>query len=276
MLFIRICTSIFFLNGCFAVIDFDDEAQVMQVREQVREHYSLAQLDDGLEKLRQWSKQRNGDKLRISTVAKYCGGSRPGGIGAQDADVPLLQILFTHNLDVTELELICNKGLTRLDVSVLVNLTKLNLNSNALKDLTLGNLPLLRECLASDNELTDVDISGLSALERLDLSKNKLKRVLLHRSPTLQRINFYFNSIEELDIRVLSSLISVELSDSHLKRLCVDDTTNTDLQYMFFRLRDDAEICGQDMLTTFNSYARRRFIEILRGVGNDRFVQLIH
>jgi len=108
---------------------------------------------------------------------------------------------------------ISSEGLTRLDLSGLTNLEKLELNWCNLTDLKLSNLPNLKELyLYGNSALTQVDLSGLTNLEKLNLRACNITDLKLSNLPNLKELDLYRNKgLIRVDLSGLTKLEKLNL-----------------------------------------------------------------
>ena len=93
-----------------------------------------------------------------------------------------------------------NPKLKELDVSNNTKLTGMEVTSNGLTTLTLGQQPDLEFIYLNDNELTTLDLSGAPNLTQLDVAENPLRSINLSAAPDLNALYIFSTELEELDL----------------------------------------------------------------------------
>lgn len=88
----------------------------------------------------------------------------------------------------------------------LPKLTHLNLARNALSTMTIAELPKIKEIYLFNNRLKTLEVSRLGALKKLKANANQLISFTYRDLPALEKIYLFDNQMEDIDIYQLPSL----------------------------------------------------------------------
>ncbi|MGE3320274.1 MAG: hypothetical protein AB7I18_13360 [Candidatus Berkiella sp.] len=132
-----------------------------------------------------------------------------------------------------------NCGITRLPASLFTmpgfvnffrNLEELNCNHNAIRVLSLRNLPALRIIDCDDTNVERLDLHNLPELADISMINGCLSGCLdLRAFPKLYAIALHNNQIEAIDVRGLQFLLNFDCSNNNLTELDVDSPVITNL-----------------------------------------------
>jgi hypothetical protein len=157
----------------------------------------------------------------------------------------LPELDLTQHVDLTSVHV---KGVFEsIDVSNSPNITSLNIESNNLSTLLLGNKPLLKTFAIASQKITELDVSELSAITSLyvscainsiDLSNcieltsldlngsKKIDFVDTSKCAKLQTYTVYNSSISRIDVSKNTELKSINVTASNVKVLDLSYNTN--------------------------------------------------
>ena len=136
-----------FLENCFALIDFENEEQIAEVKQKIIELYTDDdQQDNHLETIKTWQGKISGSSLNLSNS------------NFTDQDLPLLRLLFNYNsiiylnLENNKLTIFCGIGFSSLEY--------LRLSDNQIVDFNIHSLPKLISFAIDDNPLNVLHCEG--------------------------------------------------------------------------------------------------------------------
>ena len=112
----------------------------------------------------------------------------------------LTSIDLSNNVEMVNLSIYNQPGLTSLDVSSLVDLRVLTAFNNGITAIDLSNNALLEQVLLENNALTSIDVSSNVELTNLNVARNDLTALDVTSNPDLITLNFYQNDISTIDI----------------------------------------------------------------------------
>ena len=124
------------------------------------------------------------------------------------------------------IEIFGNNQLTRLEVSRMPKLKKLNCGKNQLTQLALSDLPELRELYCNGNQLTQLDIKELSTLKQLFCNNNQLTSLDVSENPALWNLECSENQLTSLDVSKNPALMNLYCKKNQLTSLDVSQNTN--------------------------------------------------
>ena len=124
------------------------------------------------------------------------------------------------------IEIFGNNQLTRLEVSRMPKLKKLNCGKNQLTQLALSDLPELRELYCNGNQLTQLDIKELSTLKQLFCNNNQLTSLDVSENPALWNLECSENQLTSLDVSRATALMHLYSDDNQLTSMDVSQNTN--------------------------------------------------
>lgn len=131
------------------------------------------------------------------------------------------------------LEVNCsNKQIKSVDgLEYFVNITKLDVSKNELKELFLGNNKLLTELRCNNNQLTKLEIMNNSMLEKIYCGDNTLTNgVNLSKCPVLKSFDCYNAGVLNLDLSLNTELDFLYVAKNKLSELNLANNTKlTDL-----------------------------------------------
>ena len=139
------------------------------------------------------------------------------------------------------IEIFGNNQLTRLEVSRMPKLKKLNCGKNQLTQLELSELPELRELQCNGNQLTQLALSDLPALRTLYCNGNQMTQLDIKDLSTLKQLYCNNNQLTSLDVSGNPALWYLECSENQLTSL--DVSKNPALMDLF---------CGENQLTSLD------------------------
>ncbi len=93
-----------------------------------------------------------------------------------------------------------NPKLRELDVSNNTKLTGMEVTSNGLTTLTLGQQPDLEFIYLNDNELTSLDLISAPYFTQSDFAETPLRSINLSAAPDLNALYIFGTELEELDL----------------------------------------------------------------------------
>lgn len=165
----------------------------------------------------------NGNKLKVINIKNI------NGINWLDISNNQCQKLdFTSIKKLTTLLLSGNK-LEKLDLRNNSKLQHIECDNVSLsgKGLLLGNKPLLKKLICSNNNLTEIDISGCTELSELNCNNNPLPGLSLDNVKLLYTLSCSSCRLDKLDITMLHNLQYLDCRNNKLDEL--DITQNTEI-----------------------------------------------
>ena len=121
----------------------------------------------------------------------------------------------------------CGKNqLTQLELSELPALQTLYCNGNQLTQLALSDLPELRELYCNGNQMTQLDIKDLSTLKQLFCNNNQLTSLDVSGNPALWNLECSENQLTSLDVSKNPALMHLYSDDNQLTSMDVSQNTN--------------------------------------------------
>jgi len=167
-----------------------------------------------------------------------------------------LHIRYSNISDLTGIEyfinmteLRCeNNALTELDVTMLPLMRTLGVSDNELVELNITGLSNLKVLYASRNLLSSIDLTGLFELGRIDVDGNELSNLDFSDTPNMYSISCFNNQLTTLDVSPILELITLDCSSNQLETLNIKNgyventinfSGNENLQYI---CADDSQI----------------------------------
>ena len=145
------------------------------------------------------------------------------------------------------IEIFGNNQLTRLEVSRMPKLKKLNCGKNQLTQLALSDLPELRELYCNGNQLTQLALSDLPELRELYCNGNQLTQLDIKELSTLKQLFCNNNQLTSLDVSENPALWNLECSENQLTSLDVSGATA--LMHLY---SDDNQLTSMDVSQNTN------------------------
>lgn len=123
-------------------------------------------------------------------------------------------------------------GFTNPYFNHLTNLKELEISSNDLSFLEIGNLTNLERLSCADNELTSLDLSNMSNLMVFSCTQNQLTSLDLSNNNITGSLSFAYNPITSLNIKDGNAITiqSYLLEALNLQNVCCDASELTDIQ----------------------------------------------
>ena len=123
-------------------------------------------------------------------------------------------------------------GFTNPYFNHLTSLKELEISSNNLSFLEIGNLTNLESLSCADNELTSLDLSNMSNLMMFSCTQNQLTSLDLSNTNITGSLNFAYNPITSLNIKDGNAItIQSDLLEAlNLQSVCCDASELTDIQ----------------------------------------------
>jgi len=114
-------------------------------------------------------------------------------------------------------------GLTTLDVSNNLALTRLDVRRTQLTELDMSNNVALEVLVVVDSELTTLDVSNNLALTRLSLTRNRLTTLNVNNNLALEHLGVLTNRLTELDVSNNLALTHLDVRSNQLTELDVSN-----------------------------------------------------
>ncbi len=124
-----------------------------------------------------------------------------------------------------------NENLTSLDFSGNINLETIQCGRNALEDVDLKNLTVLKNLSLNTNNITSLDISASTQLETLTLGENALSSLDVSNNISLIYISVGENQLTSIDITANTALQYFLFSDNAIST--IDVSQNTALLWLY-------------------------------------------
>ncbi|WP_053002267.1 T9SS type A sorting domain-containing protein [Kordia jejudonensis] len=126
-------------------------------------------------------------------------------------------------------------GFTNPYFNQLTNLKKLEISSNSLSFLEIGNLTNLEWLSCANNQLTSLDLSNMSNLTVFSCTQNQLTSLDLSNNNITGSLSFAYNPITSLNIKDGNAITiqSYSLEATNIQNVCCDASELTDIQNSF-------------------------------------------
>ncbi len=112
-----------------------------------------------------------------------------------------------------------NNKMTELELSPVSKLTVLKCGGNYLTELDLRPVPNLRTLYCYSNHLTELDVSAVPELTNLNCGANKIKDLDLSSVPKLKILSCGGNQLTKLDLSVIPNIVDLACGYNHLSNI---------------------------------------------------------
>lgn len=153
-------------------------------------------------------------------------------------DFSSLETLHCWNNNLSSLDLLSNSNISyvragqnqisSIDISNLTDLFFLDLDDNALTDITFLN-NYLWELYCLNNQLTSIDLSSSGPLRHFECSNNQLSSLSLAGKSSLTRLLCDNNQITDLNLSFCTSLVNLKCDNNQLASLNIKNGNNNNL-----------------------------------------------
>jgi YD repeat-containing protein len=158
---------------------------------------------------------------------------------------------------------VANNKITSVDVSQNSKLTKLLVQRNSLKKISVSSCPNLRVLSCFNNNLTEIALSSVNTkLEDLFCGGNQLKKLVVKNCPALTELNCSANSITSLDLSKNTKLevlacggpmTNLDISaNKKLSRITISNSSITQLDFHNMTELKSLSLTANDKLTSLN------------------------
>ncbi len=119
-----------------------------------------------------------------------------------------------------------NKQITKVDLSKLINLEKLDLTYNNISSIDVSKNTLLKELWLEDNNLTEINLNNNVNLEKISLSRNNISNISFNSNTVLKEIWITNTNISQIDLTNLTNLEELYIYNNFISNIDLSNNIN--------------------------------------------------